>query len=172
MKISNRRKFSLTVSKWKIQKKLSIQIICNSLKAQSAGTDLVDYYYATRAKRKRELPKRKYRTWFLKTRFLAEQYAKNSINCKNDYLISAIHANTVLKSTKPMIDGIIYPSVQYVFKGFNYAFAPRLFKESNFELCEVSHVKAKFDKIDILKYPDLSTIKTTNSISGDEIKWE
>ena len=86
--------------------------------AQTSGTDLIEYYNATRSKRKRELSKSKYRTWFLKTRFLADQYAKNIINCEKDYLISAIYSNTVLKSTKPLIDGIIYPSVRYIFKGF------------------------------------------------------
>ena len=116
LKSSNKREFELTVSKWKIKKKLSIQIICNSLKAQSSGTDLVDYYYATRTKNKSELPRRKYRTWFLKTRFFAEQYAKNIAKCEMDYIISATYANTLLKSTDPLIDGIIYPSVQYIFR--------------------------------------------------------
>jgi Fe-S cluster biosynthesis and repair protein YggX len=172
LKNSSQREFTLTVSRWIVRRRLSIQIICNSLKAQSAGTDLRDYYTATRSKQKKELPKSKYRTWFLKTRFLAEQYAKNSINCEQDYLISAIHANTILKSTQPIIDGIIYPSVPYIFKGFNYAFSPRLFGESFIELLDLYHVRSIFDKKDIFKYPEIIFIKTTNTLNGDEIIWE
>ncbi len=169
LKSSRDRIFDLTVSQWKIKKKLTLQIICNSLKTQAAGTDLYEYCMATCKKRRKELKRKNYRTWFLKTRFLAEQYAKNSISCDMDYYISAIHANTILKSDK--LDGIIYPSVQYLYKGFNFAFPPRLFDEKYFELNEVAHFRVAFSTNNINKYPKLTLIKTTNIFNGDKIIW-
>ena len=169
LKSSKDRIFDLTVSKWKIKKKLTLQIICNSLKTQAAGTDLYEFCISTCKKRRKELDRQNYRTWFLKTRFLAEQYAKNSIDCDMDYYISAIHANTILKSDK--LDGIIYPSVQYLYKGFNYAFPLRLFDKDYFELTEVAHFRSVFNTNNIYKYPKLTLITTTNKFEGDKIIW-
>ena len=171
LKKSNDRKFELTLSKWKIKKKISYQIVCNSLKAQSAGTDLDLYSLATNRKRKKELKRKHYRTYFLKTRFLADQYAKNVINCDNDYYISAKHAKTLLNHPDNIIDGIIYPSVQYFYKGYNYAFAPRLFDDSYFEIEEVMHVVVEFNKDDIYEYPKWEIIKTTKTFDNDQIIW-
>lgn len=170
LKSSKERTFDLTVSCWKIKKKLSLQIICSSLKAQAAGTDLYEYCLATCKKRRSELDRKNYRTWFLTTKFIADQYAKNEISCDMDFYLSAIHANTALKSGK--IDGIIYPSIQYRYQGFNLAFPPRLFDEEYFELTEVVHYNSVFDRNDIYKYPIITKVKSTNLFNGDNILWK
>ena len=170
LKTSNQREFELTVSKWKILNNLSFQIICNSKKAQLAGTDLDQFCIATNKKRRASLRKKHYRTYFLKAKFLSDQYAKGIINCENDYYISAVHANSILKPENK-VDGIIYPSVQYFHKGFNYALAPRLFDNSHFRLIEVSHYKAVFDKRNIFKYPKLGILKSTKNFKDDVIIW-
>ncbi|OJX90996.1 MAG: hypothetical protein BGP01_03735 [Paludibacter sp. 47-17] len=165
---SSDREFYLTVSKWKIVKGVAVQIICNSQKAQSVGTDLIEFCKATNAKRRKDFKRKYYRTYSLKTRFIADQYAKDDIACEKDYIISAIHSKTLLKSEK--IDGVIYPSVGYMYKGFNYAIKPSLFDNSYFQLNEVAHVKVRFDK-DFTKYPKIEVLKTTSTFSGDEIVW-
>ena len=180
LKTSNEREFELTVSKWKIMKKLSFQIICNSKEAQLSGTDLAIYCLATNKKRQTELKRKYYRTYFLKARFLADQYAKGLINCDKDYYISAFHAKSILKPENN-VDGIIYPSVQYYYKGFNYAFTPRLFDDSYFKIQhsiieisgahEVAHIKVKFDKKNIFKYPSWEVIKSTTNFENDRIIW-
>jgi hypothetical protein len=170
LKSTDQREFELTVSKWEIMKKLSFQIICNSQKAQSSGTDLAVYCKATNEKRRKELRKKYYRTYFLKARFLSDQYAKGVIKCENDYYISAFHANSILKPENK-VDGIIYPSVQYLYKGFNYAFAPRLFENSYFKIKEVYHYKVKFNNKDIHKYPELEMVKSSSNFENDNIIW-
>jgi hypothetical protein len=165
---SSDREFYLTMSKWKILKPMAVQIICNSQKAQLSGTDLIDFCKATNAKRRKELRRKEYRTYSLKARFIADQYAKDDIACEMDYIISAIHSNTLLKSDK--IDGIIYPSVGYMCKGFNYAFKLALFNNSYFQINKVDCIKVKFDK-DFTKYPKIEVIKTTSTFSGDKIVW-
>lgn len=165
---SSERKFYLTVSQWKIIKRFAVQIICNSKKAQSAGTDLVDICKATSAARRKKMKKKHYRTYSLTAQFIADQYAKDKIACEKDYIISAIHSKTLLKSE--IIDGIIYPSVGYKYKGFNYAIKPSLFDSSYFQLNKVTYVKVKFDK-NYTKYPKIEVIKTTSTFSGDEIVW-
>ena len=168
---STTREFSLTVSKWKIKKKLSIQIICNNQKIQQAGTDLELYCQPTLKKRREDLEKKHYRAYYLKTRFLADQYAKTNIICENeDYLISALHSKTVLNPTNN-IDGIIYPSVGYLYMGFNYAFPPRLFDNYYFQLEEVMHVVVKFDKMNHKIYPNLNIINSTSNFDKDRIIW-
>ncbi len=116
------------------------------------------------------MPRRHYRTYFLKTRFLADQYAKGTIFCEYDYFISAIHSKTALQSGENQIDGIVYPSVQYLHKGFNYAFPPRLFEDGSFELHDVYYVKAKFEK-DIWKYPKWEILNQSQNFDGDNILW-
>ncbi len=172
LKNSEKRTFELTVSKWKILKKMSVQLVCNSKEAQASGTDLKIFADATAKKRRNELERKFYRTWFLKSRFLADQYAKNKIKCEKDYYISAAHSNSIFKSTSPVIDGIIYPSVQYLFKGFNFALPPRNFDESFYELREVFHVKALFDKYNIDLYPSITNMNSTSSFNGDHIIWD
>lgn len=168
LRSSSERTFHLTVSKWKILKQIAVQIICNSEKAQLAGTDLYEYCLATKNKRKKELIQSRYRTYILKAKFIADQYAKDNIVREQDYLISAIHSNTLLKSE--IIDGIIYPSVGYLYKGFNYVFNPSLFDTSFFQIKEVACIKVQF-KEDISKYPIIEIQKVTNRINGDTIIW-
>lgn len=165
---SSDREFYLTVGKWKIMKKFAVQIICNSPKAQLAGTDLIDFCKATNAARRKKMKRKNYRTYLLKTRFIADQYAKDDIVCEKDYIISAIHSKTLLQSEK--IDGIIYASVGYIYKGFNYAIKPSLFDNSYFQLSEVAYVKVKFDN-NFIKYPKIEVLKKTSEFSGDEIVW-
>lgn len=167
---SDKRKFIMTVSKWKIKKKLSVQIACNSQKTQQAGTDLYLFCNATKRKRQREMERRYYRTYFHNTRFLADQYAKTNIKCDEDYYISALHSKTML-NPENKIDGIIYPSVGYLYLGFNYAFPPRLFENGYFELEEVSHINVEFDKKNYKKYPKWNIINSTGYFENDRIIW-
>ena len=169
LKSTNIRNFDLTVSKWKIKKTIPVQIICHSKQAQSKGTDLMEFYRATKNKRKKDLPAGKYRTWCLKMQFIANQYAKTEILCNKDYYISAWHSKNILNH--PEIDGIIYPSVPYIYKGFNYAFSVAVFKNSNLELEEVSQYSAQFNKNNIREYPYIELIKSTKKYITDKIIW-
>jgi len=56
-------------------------------------------------------------------RFLAEEFSKE-ITTHFDYLISAIFTEIVTTNPKLKIDGIIYPSVRVLGKGFNVAITP------------------------------------------------
>ena len=166
---SNERSFLLTETKWKVVKKGTVQIICNSPQTQNARTDLYYFYDKCRLKRKSMLPAKKYRTWFLKTRFISEQFAKEA-NDNMDYYITARYSNQIL--TKTEIKGIIYPSVQYLYKGFNYAFSPILFQNGSFCLESVSEYRVSFDKKDITKYPIIKLEKSTCNFFNDNIIWE
>ena len=165
---TSKRIFELTVSKWKIQKKIAVQIINSSSLAQNAGTDLNLYYAKCRLKQLTTLPKKKYRTWYLKTKFMAEQFAKE-ISSEKDYYITARYSNQLLKKTKAK--GIIYPSIRYLYKGFNYAFSPCLFKDNSLQLEEISEYKVFFDKNDITKYPTIIRQNSTSYFDDDNILW-
>lgn len=158
----------MTVSKWKIQKKISVQIINSSSLAQSSGTDLSLYYERCRSKRKAILPKKMYRTWYLKTKFIAEQFAKE-ISSDMDYYITARYSNQILHKTE--IKGIIYPSIRYLYKGFNYALSPQLFEDNSLQLEDVSEYKVVFDESDITKYPIIIKQYSTCRFDGDNILW-
>jgi len=54
--------------------------------------------------------------------FLADEFAKETINEDYDYMISAIFTEL---ATKNGIDGILYPSVRVGGKGFNIAITPK-----------------------------------------------
>lgn len=168
LKKTEKRCFHLTVSKWKIKKAIPVNIICHSSIAHVEGTDLMKIYEQMRIERKREFSGGKYRTWILSTKFIATQFAKERIDCEKDYTISARYSSSIFKMTK--IGGIIYPSVQYFFKGFNIALSPSLFNENFFELEEVSHCCVKFEN-DIKTYPKIDLIKSTNKFDGDKIIW-
>ena len=170
LRSTKKRKFSLTVSKWKIKKKISLQIVSNSQKTQKTGTDLNLFCEATKNKRFKEMARKDYRTYFLKTRFIADQYAKTNIKCENDYYISALHSKTLL-NLKNKIDGIIYPSVGYLYYGFNYAFPQRLFEDKYFELSEVFLVEVEFCDKDYTKYPKWNVSKQTSNFDNHGIKW-
>lgn len=165
---SNERTFLLTVSKWKIKKRIPVLLICNCPKTQNAGTDLFYYYNKCRSKRKEISSAPKYRTWFLKTRFIAEQFAKEA-NSNMDYYITANFSKQLLDKTE--IKGIIYPSVRYLYKGFNYAFSPSLFTEGSFCLEEVSEYRVIFDKDDVTKYPIIILESSTCNFCDDNIIW-
>ena len=165
---SKERAFLLTVSKWKIKKRIPILLICNCPRTQNAGTDLLYYYNKCRSKRK-EISSAQYRTWFLKTRFIAEQFAKEAIT-NMDYYITANFSKQLLDKTE--IKGIIYPSVRYLYKGFNYAFSPSLFTEESFYLEEVSEYRVIFDKNDVIKYPSIILESSTHNFCNDNIIWD
>lgn len=166
---SHERSFLLTVSKWKIKKRIPILLICNCPKTQNVGTDLFYYYNKCRLKRKEISSAHSYRTWFLKTRFIAEQFAKEA-NTNMDYFITANFSKQLLDKTE--IKGIIYPSVRYLYKGFNYAFAPSLFTEESFCLEEVSEYHVIFDEKDITRYPTITLKSSTNNFCDDNIIWD
>lgn len=169
LKSTNVRNFNLTVAKWKIRKNIPVQIICHSQETRSAGTDLKSFYIATRNKRKKEMTAGKYRTWSIKMKFLANQFAKVNTCCENDYYISACFSKNLLKNDGNFIDGIIYPSIPYLYKSFNYAFSPRVFKERKLKLEEVFHYQVVFNQKN--KYPYIKEIKSTSIFNNDDILW-
>lgn len=169
LKMTDKRTFDLTVSKWKIQEKIPVQIINSSTLAQSAGTDLIFYYEGCKSKQKSKLPQNRYRTWYLKTKFIAEQFAKE-ISSEMDYYITARYSNQLFKKTE--IKGIVYPSIRYLYKGFNYALSPHLFEDDSLQLEEVTEYRVTFDKNDMTKYPIIEKGNTTCHFDGDNILWE
>lgn len=170
LRTTNTRVFGLTVSKWKIKEKIPVQIICHSSQTQSAETDLMALYIATRNKRRKDFPRKEYRRWFLKMRFIANQYSKTSIRCEKDYFISGWHSKNILRH--PEIDGIIYPSVPYKYKGFNYAFSSNVFQNSSIELEEVFYYTAQFDENMIKGYPKIDLVGSTQTFDGNRILWQ
>lgn len=92
---SNKYNFNLTLSKWKIKKAIPINVVCHSSIAQAAGTDLYKIYKEICSNRKLQLTRGKYRTWSLSTKFIANQFSKELINCDSDYLMSSRYSNTV-----------------------------------------------------------------------------
>ena len=97
---------------------------------------------------------------------MAEQFAKE-ISSEKDYYITARYSNQLLKKTKAK--GIIYPSIRYLYKGFNYAFSPCLFKDNSLQLEEISEYKVFFDKNDITKYPTIIRQNSTSYFDDDNI---
>ena len=86
-----------------------------------------------------------------------------------DYYISARFSNQILNKTE--IKGIVYPSIRYLFKGFNIAFSPQLFKDNSLLLEEVSEYKVSFDNVDKTKYPIIVKLRSTTHFGGDNILW-
>ncbi len=87
-----------------------------------------------------------------------------------DYYITANFSKQLLDKTE--IKGIIYPSVRYLYKGFNYAFSPSLFTEESFYLEEVSEYRVIFDKNDVIKYPSIILESSTHNFCNDNIIWD
>ena len=170
LKKTKQRTFELIVSKWKIEKDLSLQLICNSKKFQMAGTDIKYYYEQIKKDRfSTNGSKKKYiRNWFLKSRFIAELFAKEN-DSEMDYFITAYYTKKLFQQTS--IQGLIYPSVQYLYKGFNYAFLPSLWNEGYFKLMEVTHYFVKFKTINTRDYPQIKLLRTTNNFDGNIIRW-
>ena len=169
---SEQSTFFLTIGKWIINESLRTALICHSEKALLSGTDLeiafnalTDLMINENNYRKKQL-----RIWNLKNRFFADQFAKSKIRCKNDYLFSAIYANTVFKSKDPKIDCIWYPSQAYKYKGFNIAYKPELVDQKIFTVVEVSHVKIEFLK-NRIAYPTITILKSTGEFADDKIIW-
>lgn len=86
-----------------------------------------------------------------------------------DYYVTARYSNKILCKTE--IKGIVYPSIRYLYKGFNYAFSPELFADNSLQLEEVSEYKAVFDKKDITKYPIIEKQHAASHFDGDCILW-
>ena len=133
---SNERSFLLTVSKWKVVKKVPVQIICNCPQTQKVGTDLYYFYDKCRLKRKSTLPAKKYRTWFLKTRFISEQFAKEA-NDNMNYYITARYSNQI--SFRLLFINAQKPSEALRLKFFLVLFLSRKRTEIGPRLLRVAH---------------------------------
>lgn len=83
--------------------------------------------------------------------------------------ITVYYAKKLFQQTS--IQGLIYPSVQYLYKGFNYAFLPSLWNEDYFKLMEVIHYRVKFKADNTRDYPRIELLRSTNNFDGDIIKW-
>ena len=169
---SEQSTFFLTIGKWIINESLRTALICHSEKALLSGTDLNIAFNALTNLMIKEnnYRKKQLRIWNLKNKFFADQFAKSMIRCKNEYLFSAIYANTVFKSKNPKIDCIWYPSQAYKYKGFNIAYKPELVDQKTFTVVEVSYAKIEFLE-NRLAYPTITILKSTGQFAGDKIIW-
>jgi len=171
-KTTKQRIYYLTIGEWEIKRDLNSIIICHSNKALNAGTDLRIAYNALLEREKSKRTRKEVRIWNLKNRFFAEQFSKSRIKHENDYLFSALYSNTVFKSKKANIDCIIYPSVAYKYKGFNYAFKTQLIDEGLLALKAAYHVRIDF-KQKVFRYPkDIVILNTTSHFRNDVIIWD
>jgi hypothetical protein len=167
---TEQREFELTVSQWKNIKIIPVQLACYDKNTHQAGTDLTRWCSELKNGKKEEFTKRgRYRKWLLGMKFISEQFSKQNITCDMDYLISAYYASNILAGTE--IKGIIYPSVQYLYKGFNIALHPDVIEQGYILLEKVMHYKVQFDKRNFRKYPKITLLQETTQFRGDCIIW-
>ncbi len=115
----------ISFGKWIVEEDLNLIAVIHKdtfYEESSYTRELVDAYnYFIKQEDKEMLDKSlKYQT------FIADEFSKE-INNHTDYLISAIF--TELVSQHPNIDGVLYPSVRVLGKGFNVAIKPSACKK-------------------------------------------
>lgn len=163
------REFYVTVGEWVVTENLYVSIVCHNKAALKQDTDLsIAYRSLYLFNVKKGFSRGKLKCWNLKNKFFADQYAKKKIKSKNDYMYSAIHANTNLNHKG--IDGILYPSQAYEYKGFNFAFPGNLIDKGKLKIRKAIYARIKFST-NVRDYPEIEIIKETSTFVKDTIVW-
>lgn len=168
---TSRREFDLVRGEWELTKDLEACMICHSEDTQKAGTDVGEAVEAIEPLMRKGKTEEQYQAILKVNIFFAKQFAKKEIKHFNDYLFSALCANTIMNSKVPDLkpEVLWYPSVAYKYKGFNVVFRTHLIDKNELILRRVYHYRLKFDNPD--SYPRITRINETVEIDGNSIKW-
>jgi hypothetical protein len=168
---SSSREFDLVLGEWELTKDLEACMICHSEDAQKAGTDVGEAVKAIEPLMRKGKTEEQYQAILKVNIFYAKQFAKKEIKHFNDYLFSALFANTIMNSKVPNLkpEALWYPSVAYKYKGFNVVFRTHLIDKNELVLRRVYHYRLKFDNPD--SYPQITRIKEATWIDGNSIIW-
>ncbi|HEY4785951.1 MAG TPA: hypothetical protein VIH57_07870, partial [Bacteroidales bacterium] len=120
----------LTVGEWRLQRSISVSIVCHSRKALKRSGDLIKAYQSLLIlEKKKNWSKSDVRIWKIKNKFFSDEFAKEvSKGLEKNYLFSSLYSNIVLntKDEKLKSSGLWYPSVAYRFFGHNVAYEKSL----------------------------------------------
>ena len=165
------REFDLVLGEWELERDIETCIICHSEDTQKAGTDVGEAVEAIEPLMRQGKTESQYQALLKANIFYAKQFAKKEIKHPNDYLISALCANTIINSnvTGLQPEALGYPSVAYKYKGFNVVFKPQLIDNNELILRRVFHYRLKFNNPNT--YPEITKINETTIIEGDVIIW-
>lgn len=121
---TSKREFDLVLGEWELTRDIEAVIICHSEDTQKAGTDLDEAVKAIDPLIRKGKTEEQYQSVINANIFYAKQFAKLKIKHPNDYLFSALFANTILSSKSEELKPVSlwYPSVAYKYKGFNVVF--------------------------------------------------
>ena len=171
MRRTSRREFDQVLGEWELTKDIESCMICHSEDTQKAGTDVGEAAEAIELLMRKGKTEDQYQALLKVNIFFAKQFAKKEITHPNDYLFSALFANTLMRSGSPEIhpEALWYPSVAYKYKGFNVVFKTRLIDNKDLILRRAFHYRLKFENPDA--YPQIDKIKETDRIDGDTIQW-
>jgi len=117
----------ISFGKWIVQEDLNLIAIVHKedfYKESKYTRELVDAYDAFIQQTSKEIMDRS----IAFTSYLADEFAKKTIYCDYDYMISALFTELVIRHG---FDGVIYPSVRVDGKGFNIAITPEATKKLN-----------------------------------------
>lgn len=165
------REFDLTIGEWVLTKDIEACIICHSEDTQKVGTDVGEAVEAIEPLMRKGKTDKQYQALLKVNIFFAKQFAKKKIRHNNDYLYSALCANTIINSKVPDLksEALWYPSVAYKYKGFNVVFKTQLIDDEGLQLKRVFHYRLKFENPDT--YPQITKLNETATINGDTVKW-
>ena len=165
------RQFDLVIGEWELTKDIEACMICHSEDTKNVGTDVGEAAKAIEPLMRKGKTEDQYQAILKVNIFFAKQFAKMEIKHSNDYLFSALFANTLMRSKGPeqKHEALWYPSVAYKYKGFNVVFKTQLIDNNELILRRVFHYRLKFDKPDA--YPQITKLKETAQIDGDTIQW-
>jgi hypothetical protein len=165
------REFDLVIGEWELTKDIEVCMICHSEDTQKVGTDVGEAAKAIEPLMRKGKTEDQYKALLKVNIFFAKQFAKKEIKHPNDYLFSALFANTLMRSKSPeqQPEALWYPSVKYKYKGFNVVFKTQLIDNNELILRRVFHYRLKFDNPDT--YPQITKLNETTRIDGNTIKW-
>jgi len=165
------KEFNVVIGEWELTKDIETCMICHAEDTQKVGTDVGEAAVAIEPLMRKGKTEDQYQALLKVNIFFAKQFAKKEIKHPNDYLFSALCANTIIRSKNPDLqpEALWYPSVAYKYKGFNVVFKTQLIDNNELILRRVFHYRLKFDKPDA--YPQITKLKETSQIDGDTIQW-
>ena len=171
MRKTTKKEFDLVIGEWELTKDIETCMICHSEDTQKVGTDVGVAAEAIEPLMRKGKTEDQYQALLKVNIFFAKQFAKKEIKHPNDYLFSALFANTLMRTKSPeqQHEALWYPSVAYKYKGFNVVFKTQLIDNNELILRRVFHYRLKFNNPDT--YPQINKLKETTQIDGNIIIW-
>jgi hypothetical protein len=163
------KEFYVTIGKWVFVKDFNVSVICHSNIRQGVVKELKEAVEAIDIMMREGRSPEEYQSLLLINKFFANQFAKQNINYNNDYFFSAFCASELLNHSAHSIQGIWYPSVPYLYYGYNYVLKTSFIDEGFIKFEEASFHKLLFKDIDSL--PVFEFLKFTSKFENDTIAW-